>query len=271
MLSRLIPVLADGAARVPLIRPLLRRWHWRRFSSVTGHTRLFHGIYPDFASALRAIPPGRLVGYDNEASAERLADERLRIVPLDYPVLFWLQKLLPEARLLFDFGGHVGISYFGFRKYLQYPPALTWLVMDVPAIVAAGERIARSESARQLLFTTDLDQLPQADILLAAGSLHFVENPFQILGSVPALPKHVLLNKVPLRDLPAAVTLHNMGSAMCPYHLFNRAEFLAGFESLGYTLRDEWTNPDLGAHIPLYREHSVPAFSGFYFERRRPT
>jgi putative methyltransferase (TIGR04325 family) len=68
-------------------------------------------------------------------------------------------------------------------------------------------------------------------------------------------------------DLASVVTLHNMGSAMCPYHLFNRAEFLAGFQSLGYRVSDEWTNPDLGARIPLHREHSVAAFSGFYFER----
>jgi putative methyltransferase (TIGR04325 family) len=84
---------------------------------------------------------------------------------------------------------------------------------------------------------------------------------------VPSLPKHILLNKVPVHDLPPAVTLHNMGSALCAYHLFNRAEFLAAFQSLGYTLRDEWANPDLGARIPLHREHSIPAFSGFYFER----
>lgn len=269
MLNGLIPAIADEVARVPVIRPLLERWHLHRFNSITAHTRRFHGIYPDFASALRDIPAGRLVGYDNEASAEWLAEERLRIVPLDYPVLFWLNKLLPGARMLFDFGGNVGISYFGFRKYLQYPATLTWQVMDVPAVVAAGERISRAEGVDQLRFTTSLDELPQADILLAAGSLHFIERPFEVLASVPALPAHVLLNKVPVRDLPAAVTLHNMGSALCPYHLFNRAEFLEGFRSLGFTLRDQWINPDLGARIPLHRKDSVAAYSGFYFERRR--
>ena len=269
MFTDLIPALADEVARVPVIRPLLDRWHLHRFNSITEHTRRFHGIYPNFASALRDIPPGRLVGYDNEAAAEWLAEERLRVVPLDYPVLFWLQKLLPGARLMFDFGGNVGISYFGFRKYLQYPPMLEWLVMDVAAVVAAGKRISGAENVEQLRFTTSLERLAQADILLAAGSLHFVERPFELLASVPALPEHVLLNKVPVRDLPAAVTLHNMGAALCPYHLFNRAEFLDGFRSLGFTLRDEWINPDLGARIPLHREHSVAAYSGFYFERRR--
>lgn len=267
MLSGLTDRLADEAARIPLLRPILSYGYRHRFNTASGRVRLFNGIYPDFPSALRDIPANRLQGYDNEASALRLAHERFRICPSDYPIMFWLQKLLPECKLLFDFGGNVGISYFGYRKYMQYPSTLTWLICEVPAVAALGVQIAREESATHLRFTTTLDELPRADILLAAGSLQFIEKPFERLRSVAALPPHVLLNKVPVRELPAAVTLHNMGTAMCPYHLFNRTQFVTNFQALGFELVDEWETPDLSARIPLFREHSVRAYTGFYVRK----
>lgn len=266
MLFTLARTIAEEAAGIPLVRALLAPAYKRKFDTACGPVRRFHGIYPDFLSASRDIPAGKLAGCDNEASALRLADERFRICASDYPIMFWLQKLLPECKLLFDFGGHVGISYFGYRKYMEYPSDLSWLVSDVPAVAALGARIAQQESASNLRFTTSLDELPRADILLAAGSLQFVENPFERLRSVAALPRHILVNKVPLMDLPAAVTLHNMGSAMCPYHLFNRAEFLAEFRALGYETVAEW-DTDLSARIPLFREYSVRAYRGFYFRK----
>lgn len=262
-------LLADQAARVPFGRSILIRRQKRRFDSTTGTARIFHGIYPDFASAARDIPAGRLEGHDNEASALRLADARLHVSPFDYPVMFWLQQLLPGCRLLFDFGGGVGISYFGYRKYLQYPPTMTWLVAELPAAAALGAKIASQESAESLRFTTSLDELPHADILLLAGVLQLIEKPFEMLRSVPSLPPHLLINKIPLYDMPAAVTLHNTGAALCAYHLFNRAQFLSGCQSLGYQLVDEWATPELSLKIPYFPAHRIQAYRGFYFAKTR--
>lgn len=99
--------------------------------------------------------------------------------------------------------------------------------------------------------------------------MHFMEDPFAVLRAASCLPRHIILNKVPAYDQPSAVTLHNiMGTgAFCAYHLFNRAEFLSGFERLGCRLMDQWQSPDLGCHIPFFPEHSIPAYSGFYFQR----
>ena len=269
MFATRAPELIDEAGQLPVLGPLLQRIHWRRFCAARGVIRRFHGIYADFAAARRAIPPSLLEGYDNEPSATLLADERLRVIPLDYPILFWLEKLLPGCRLLFDFGGNVGISYFGFRKYLSYPAQLTWLVEDVPAVVRAGERLAHAERASQLRFTITLDELPGADILLALGSLHFIDDPISMLRTLPALPPHILLNKVPVGDRPAIVTLHNTGAALCPYNLFNRQQFLGSFQEMGYELVDTWETPELGIRIPLHRDHSLRAYSGFYLRSRQ--
>ncbi|HEV2268387.1 MAG TPA: methyltransferase, TIGR04325 family [Steroidobacteraceae bacterium] len=253
--------------RVPLLRGVGKRVYASQFYSRTGHIRLFRGIYRNFAEAARAAPPSAPQSCDNEASAQLLADDRLRICAFDYPVMFWLSRLLPGCRRVLDWGGGVGITYFGYRRYLNYAPDLSWLVCDVPAVVSLGSKIAAQEGAPGLRFTSSLAELQQADILLAAGSLHFIEDPFGPLQAASVLPRHVLLNKVPAYDLPSAVTLHNMGTAFCPYHLFNRTEFVGRFERLGYRLIDEWRSPDLSCPIPFHRGHSIQAYSGFYLVR----
>lgn len=254
--------------RIPLLREAGKLAYASQFYSQTGHIRLFRGIYRNFAEAARAAPPSAEQSCDNDASAQLLANDRLRICPFDYPVMFWLSRLLPQCRSVLDWGGGAGISYFGYRRYLDYPPDLSWLVCDVPAVVSLGSKIAAQEGAAGLSFTSSVAPLPQADILLASGSLHFIEDPFGPLEAAAALPRHILLNKVPAYDQPSAVTLHNMGTAFCPYHLFNRAEFVGRFERLGYRLSDEWRSPDLSCRIPFFRSHSIQAYSGFYFVRQ---
>jgi putative methyltransferase (TIGR04325 family) len=92
---------------------------------------------------------------------------------------------------------------------------------------------------------------------IAAGTLQLIEKPFELLRSVVGLPPHVLINKAPVGQMPAAVTLRNMGPALCAYHLFKRAEFIAGFEALAYELLDEWATPHLSAGIPDFPEYSL--------------
>jgi putative methyltransferase (TIGR04325 family) len=239
----------------------------RYFNGVAGHARLFRGIYPDFASAERDVPQGRFIGYDNEPSAHRLVDDRSEIFPYDYPVMFWLSKIVPESRFVFDWGGNIGIKYYTYRRYMTFPEGLVWCVNDVPAIVALGDQLAAAEVAPGLRFTSTLDAIAEADVLFAAGSIHFIEDPLAALREAKALPKHLLLSKVPAYDKPSAVTLQNMGTAFCPNHLFNRDQLVASLEGLGYRLIDEWKSPDLSCEIPFFADHSIKAYSGFYFVR----
>lgn len=260
----------SAAAQVPLVGDVAAGAYRRYFNSVGGTARLFCGIFPDFASAERAVPENRLVGYDNAPSAERIMDEWLEVFPSDYPVMFWLEKLLRECRTVFDWGGNAAIKYFAFRPYLLYPEGLKWFVNDVPAVLKRGEEIALRERSLGLHFTPSMDELARADVLLASGSVQFVPDPQAALSQSPTLPDHLIFNKVPLYDMPSAVTLQNMGTALCPYHLFNRGEFIAAIEKLGFRLRDEWKTPDVNCYIPFFPEHRIARFSGLYFERTRP-
>jgi putative methyltransferase (TIGR04325 family) len=263
---RLAAAGAEAAGRVPLLRAPLQFAYGRYFNRTRGTVRLFSGIYPDFKTAERAIPRDRLVGFDNAPSAKRVAHDLFRVFPFDYPILFWLSRLLPDCKTLFDWGGNIGISYFAFRKHLRYPPDLTWLVSDVPAVVEEGIATAKDMNAPGLRFTTTLEGLGDADILLAAGTVHFIEDPFALLRAQKHLPPHVLLNKVPVYSRPSAVTLQNMGTALVPNHLFNESEFVGNMQALGYRMVDDWET-DLGCRIPFFRDHSIHAYKGYYFAK----
>jgi putative methyltransferase (TIGR04325 family) len=264
---RLARSMVRGAARVAWLERLAGPAYARYFNRARGHIRLFRGIYPDFATAARDLPTNRPIGYDNPESAFRIFDEWLQIYAYDYPIMVWLGKLLPHASVVFDWGGNVALKYFAYRKYLSYPSNLEWRVCELPAIVEAGRGVAAREGASAVTFTTAFEDIAGADILLAAGSLHFIEDPFALLRGAATLPKHLLLAKVPTYDRPSAVTLSNMGTAICLYHLFNRAEFVAKIEALGYRLVDEWQTSDGYCRVPFYPDHAIDAYSGFYFER----
>jgi putative methyltransferase (TIGR04325 family) len=259
----------ERVAHLPVIGDVYNAVYTRHFNSASGHVRLFRGIYPDFASAVAAAPKDKPIGFDNEASSLRLADDRHHIFPSDYPILFWLKSLLGEHDTVFDYGGNVGISYFGFEKYLAYPDGLRWVVYDVPAVAEAGRRIATEENARHLSFVTDFVELDGADIFLAAGVLQFVEDPLKSLREAKRRPRHVLINTTPVHPhAPSTVTLHAFGTAFCGYHLFNRDTLLSELQALGYELVDEWKNPGKQCIIPGHPDHCIYDYSGFYLTQR---
>jgi putative methyltransferase (TIGR04325 family) len=250
---------------LPAIIHLRRLRYERYFRNAHGAHRLFRGLYPDFASAVASIPAERPVGYDNEASARRLEDERFEVFPSDYPILFWLDRLIGDARLLFDLGGNVGSRYLAFRKHLAYPDQLVWLVEDVPAVIERGRAIATREHVPHLAFTADFDRLSGADILLASGVLQFLDDWSGFLERAQPRPRHLLINRTPVGPQPSVLTLHSTGVSFCPYRLFNQDSFIAVFEDLGYQLIDQWSNPGLPCHIPFHPTYSLDAYSGFYF------
>jgi putative methyltransferase (TIGR04325 family) len=190
--------------------------------------------------------------------------------PSDYAVLYWLSRLLPDTRLLFDLGGDVGSRYLAFRKYLTYPSNFTWLVNEIPAVVGLGRTIAQEETAPHLHFTTDYSRLAEADILLASGVLQVLEDWNGFLRRAPSLPRHVLINRTPVGDQPEAATLCAIGVSFNPYHIFNRRSFIAAFVDLGYRLVDEWRTPENACRIPDHASYSLDAFSGFYFVFDQP-
>jgi putative methyltransferase (TIGR04325 family) len=252
------------AGGLPLVGGVLRRDYEERFAN-NRFGNLFRGVYASFAEAQASVPPTRPVGYDNTEAAAMYRDRTERVHPTDYPVLFWLDRLLPSVRRLFEFGGHVGVAYYAYRRYLRAPEGLQWTVCDVPAVVEAGRALARERGAEGLAFTTAPGEADGADLFFASGSLQYVEAPLaELLRPLARRPAHVVVNMTPLHPARTFVTLNSIGTAFCPYLVQGREAFVRGLEGLGYRLVDSWENPEKGCPIPFHPEHSLRGYTGMY-------
>lgn len=261
-------IILERVGSVRPIRPLAMMAYKSRFAGRFGGERLFQGFYSDFASAAASAPRHSPIGHDHVAYARGVVHSPGRPLPSDYPILFWLSKIVHSSARIFDWGGNTGVSFYAYRPYLDFSGSVEWIVNDVPSVVALGEQLKIAKDAPGLGFTTSLASLEACDIMLAAGSLQVIEDPFASLRAVACLPPHLLINKTPVYDQPSAVTLLNNGASFCPYQLFERTVFIRSFAEIGYSLHDEWKVPELSCHIPFHPEFTVPHYSGYFFIRR---
>jgi putative methyltransferase (TIGR04325 family) len=228
----------------------------------------FRGVFSTFAEAEASLPGGARVGYDHDEMGGMYRLRLDRACESDYGPLFWLRGIVDSATHVFDFGGHVGVSYYGWREYLRYPPGMRWTVYEVPAIVRAGRELATQRRSEGLEFTSELADGRSCNVFLAAGSLQYVDVRLgDILNAIGARPAHMIVSKLPMYDGPTFVTVQSTGRAFHPYRIFNRAEFLAHVAELGYRVVDEWQNREQHCEIPFTRGRNVEAYSGLYLVR----
>jgi putative methyltransferase (TIGR04325 family) len=265
------PAIYGFAETLERLLPPLRYWHraqyQRHFDKLYKYERLFQGVYPDPARALLNIPKNRPVGYNNSVSAVSLG-RGTPMLPSEYPIIYWLSRILPQSPTILDLGGYLGLSYDWYKKYDIYPANLRWTIYDVPAVVEEGRRMLEREPGRPLRFTTDFAEASTVDVLLASGSLQFCEEPLaDMLSRLEKPPAHLLINKLAAHVHRQFYTLQNMGPSIAPYRVVRRADFVQSLEDLGYQLVDSWQNPELTCYIPFHPDETVEAFDGFYFRR----
>lgn len=228
----------------------------------------FRGVYATFAEAEASIPAGSKVGYDHAELAELYRHRMEKANQSDYAVLFWLAKIIDSKTFLFDFGGHVGVSYHGWRNYLNYPPGMRWLVEDVPAIVKVGAELARERPSAGLEFTSSVADAKGCTIFFSAGAMQYVDLSLtDLIGQVGSRRQHLLLNKLPVYEGESFVTVQSTGRAFHAYRIYNRAALLGEAAALGYRLVDDWSNREQHCEIPFTRGRDIDAYSGFYFVR----
>jgi putative methyltransferase (TIGR04325 family) len=222
--------------------------------------------YADFAAARRA-PVSKPIGYE-ACPGDLYEPLRRSLIPGDLKSLEWIDRQLPQVRRLFDFGGNLGLQFYGFQSRLVWPEGFSWEVCEIAPFVEEGRKIAAREGARELSFTYDFGDSSGADFLLASGCLHYLEESFgAMLRGLEAPAARLLINRVPLTQGASTVTLQDIGKAYLPVVIRNRREFLEDIEACGYALKDSWSIPDLKCTMPFYPERSAHAYEGFYFER----
>jgi putative methyltransferase (TIGR04325 family) len=258
--------VSRNAWRLPVVGQVLERDHARWFASMPRNQ--FRGVYASFAEAEASIPESARVGYDHAELAGLYRHRMEKANQSDYAVLFWLKGILDERSFVFDVGGHVGVSYHGWRRYLDYRPGMRWLVQDVPAIIQVGAELARELPSEGLEFTSDVAAGRGCTIFLAAGSLQYVDESLpSLLGRLGSLPRHLIVNKMPLYDGETFVTVQSTGRAFHPYRIYNRAAFVDEVTGLGYRVVDDWSNREQHCEIPFTQDRDIDAYSGYYFVR----
>ena len=254
---------------MPGLRAVLKRWHARRFPSDSYYGQ-YRGVFRTFDEAARSAPQTKPVGFSNEAYTQEFANRRDQVYSFDYPILFWLAPLLRQPIRLFDYGGHCGTHFYAYSHYTEYSPGLRWEVCDLPEIIQMGEKIAREQGKAQLTFTDSFERAERADVLLAAGSLQYIESPRfpERLAALKELPARILINKLPLHDGPTYVTLQHGSVAFHPMYVFNAEQFIRSICALGYELADRWDVPSHPGRIPFYPEKSFRCHTGLFFRRQ---
>ncbi|MDX2506721.1 MAG: amino acid adenylation domain-containing protein [Gammaproteobacteria bacterium] len=240
------------------------------FSSATDKN-LFRGVYHDFVAALSTAPVTKDTGYDHSEPAKMYKDRLDQIYPSDYPVIFWLERAFKKgAASVIDFGGHVGVAYYAYQKYISYPDNLDWLVCDVEEVTLEGKRVAERKEDKVIDFTTDVKDGDGKDVFFASGSLQYMENSLaEMLADYKQLPKHIIVNLLPVHDDEEFYTLQNIGFSFCPYHIFKADKFVGALQSLGYEIVDKWKNPEKECLIPFNKQQSLDYYSGFYLRSTR--
>jgi putative methyltransferase (TIGR04325 family) len=252
----------------PPVRALLRARYARTFQTERA-ANAWHGSFSSFAEASRAAPSRLPLGYDNQAGATIYDDLAPAVGAKDYPVLYWLSRIVTPSCRIFDLGGHIGLLYHSYRRYLPIE-RVQWVVYDVPAVVKAGAARARAKGTSELDFTDEFHHAGSADIILASGSLQYVETPFaEMLAGLSQKPNHVIVNKLPTQDHREIITLQNIGVAYCPYRIAARGTLIGSLAALGYELVDEWENPDPRTELPYNDEASPVTWRGYYYRLRR--
>jgi putative methyltransferase (TIGR04325 family) len=250
------------------VRALLRARYARVFRTADG-LNAWHGTFGSFAEAIAAAPRGLPVGYDNPGAATMYDDSVYHVGAKDYPVLYWLIRVLEPNWTLMDFGGHTGSLYSAYHRYLPDDSALHWMVYDVPAVAELGASRAHSRGDTRLSFTSDFNRASESDVILASGSLQYVETPFsEMLRGLDRMPRHLIVNKLPTQEQREIITLQNIGVAYCAYRLVAHHEFTASIEAVGYTLVDAWINPEDRTRVPYNDNASPVTWRGYYFRRR---
>lgn len=256
-------VFSAWLTSLPILSPVVDWWASVLFARSKVE---FHGVFPDRDTALRSIPRRDTpVGYDNDQAAGYYREFLDRVAANDYAVMFWLRQILQSGRL-FEVGGHVGVAYYAYQRYLTHPTGLEWQINDTAAVCEAGRLLAEQRNARSLSFTTDLSRGDGADIFLSIGALQYLDVSLpDILGSYVARPPHVLINMTPVADRGPYFTLQNIGVSVCPCRIESRDALLAGMAGLHYELIDSWKNPGKFCRIAFRPRDSLDHYEGYYF------
>ncbi|MDO5757785.1 MAG: methyltransferase, TIGR04325 family [Rhodobacterales bacterium] len=243
---------ANVKEALDLARTLPQAGVARMLSQTTRSTR-FAGAYSCRDAAAAALARFPTNGYDDENIVDISLEVMRRRAIWDYPVLLWLDRLLPDWPTVLDAGGHLGTKYSAFSDVLDLGAA-SWTVYDLPGIVrAARRRQDEGKIPAGIIFEDRLEHTPPCDILLASGLLQYLDMSLSdLVARLQQRPQFILINKVALRSGCELHTMERIGRARVLYRIRERQLWEAEIKALGYEILDTWEIAALGHVISTH-------------------
>ena len=230
--------------RIPGLKQL-RRSGWLNHKLRLGYGA-YWGAFPSREDAVRFLRPSRLATADNEDMAVMNVEAFSTVHSFDWPIMFFMMDFKRRGRLttVTDLGGHLGVKYHAFRKFLALPKDTSWQVVDVPAVCKEGRRRQRSGET-SLQYFEDPEKTAPCDVLLCSGVLQYLDYSLvEAVARLPSRPRLILLNKVAISRDSAFYTLESLGRSRIPYHVTTIADLDRARDALGYRLLSRWSIPD---------------------------
>ncbi len=273
-LRRILALMARGAAELPVVRRVSAPLYRNYFKKPCRRGNLYFGVYNTYEDALeqaRELSSAQLPStYDVEGATTKYMDQIESLRPCDYPAMFWVDRILRDGgRKVFDLGGHLGLAYYSYHRYITYPADLVWRVHDLPRVMAAGKTLAGElDQAGSLQFSETPTGGDGFDLLISSGALQYLEYRLpDLIDRLDRPPRHVLFNLTPLHPDKSFFTLQNLGIAICPYRVESLARLIDDMKARGYSLRDHWRLDERQLRIPFEPGYEVRSYHGCYFER----
>lgn len=244
----------------------------------------YRGVFPSHEKARANIPNSQNKYYDiiNKDKADNLERE-LKLLDNkdlsdDYPLMFWLSRILDKKMNILELGGNIGHAFYSFQQYMPYPESIQWTIAELEEAVTLGRKIAQDRNEKRLSFieSQNIAEAASADLFSTSGTLQYMEQSLtEIIKSLKASPEHILIHNLPTHRQRSYWTLqrleygnsHNLRCEL-PYKIYSSSDLTTSLNQLGYTLVDKW-NKKRQIKIPFHLDVKIEGYSGFYFKKRR--
>lgn len=233
----------------------------------------YRGIFDSYDDAKKTIPADTAGFYDiiNKNKATNIETEKqgldTRFQDMDYPVLYWLTKLMQKNSTVLELGGNIGHFFYTFEIFGPYPRDLQWIIAELREAVLLGRTLAedRGETRLRFIESDEIAKAGHSDIFLTAGTLQYMEASLvQVLHKLQTLPQHVIVHNLPSHRDRSYWTLQNLEVCEVPYRIYSSEELVREMEKLGYGLEANWKY-DRRVDIPYHLELQVEGYLGYYF------
>ncbi|BHH86272.1 methyltransferase, TIGR04325 family [Desulforhopalus sp. 52FAK] len=233
----------------------------------------YRGIYDSYNDAKKALPTNKPGFYDviNKNKATNIETEKqgldVRFQDMDYPVLYWLTKLMKKNSIVLELGGNIGHFFYTFETFSLYPSGVQWIIAELREAVLLGRKIAEERNEQRLTFVESdkMYNLGVSEILLTSGTLQYMDISLpQLLNEFQTLPPHVIVHNLPSHKDMSYWTLQNLEVCEVPYRIYSQEELLREMKNLGYGLEAQWKY-DRKVEVPYHLDMQVEGYLGYYF------